>query len=239
MPFVKWLIAGVVGAAIGGAVWVLVAYFANLEVGYIAWGIGFLAGLGVRRSMETAQVSTVAGIAAVAAALLVILGSKYYVAHMHVENALGPLRADAAQSDPVKEVAGDIVVEREQAGQAVNWPKLPADAELNEDVIVEIEFPADVLEEARARWDSMPDADRTQYQESRRAERVEKLEEFRSVFREEAFKRSFGPFDLLWFGLAMMTAFKIGKGSGTAPAVQQPTEPAAPGDGSQPPAEQA
>ena len=48
MSFLKWLAAGFIGAAIGGAVWVGVGYFAEAEVGYIAWGIGLLAGIGVR-----------------------------------------------------------------------------------------------------------------------------------------------------------------------------------------------
>jgi len=34
-------------AAVGGVVWFLVVWFLNVEVGYIAWGIGLLAGLGM------------------------------------------------------------------------------------------------------------------------------------------------------------------------------------------------
>ena len=36
MNFLKWLLAGFIGAAIGGGVWVGVGYFAEAKVGYIA-----------------------------------------------------------------------------------------------------------------------------------------------------------------------------------------------------------
>jgi len=38
------------------------------------------------------------------------------------------------------------------------------------------------------------------------------IEELKSQISTAAFKDSFGPFDLLWFALAVMTAFKIGSG---------------------------
>lgn len=35
-----------VGAALGGSVWAAIAYFTEYEVGIVAWGVGFLAGIG-------------------------------------------------------------------------------------------------------------------------------------------------------------------------------------------------
>jgi hypothetical protein len=40
-------ILGAVGALVGAGIWAVVAMLANAEVGYIAWGIGALAGFGV------------------------------------------------------------------------------------------------------------------------------------------------------------------------------------------------
>lgn len=43
----KAAVFGAVGALIGAAIWATVRIYANAEVGYIAWGIGGLAGFGV------------------------------------------------------------------------------------------------------------------------------------------------------------------------------------------------
>jgi hypothetical protein len=48
LALIRWLIGGLIGGAIGGFVWALISYLTNYEVGWIAWGVGFLVGLGVR-----------------------------------------------------------------------------------------------------------------------------------------------------------------------------------------------
>lgn len=128
MAVLKWLIAGLVGAGIGGAVWVGVGYFMNMEVSYIAIGIGLLAGLGVRRTMASDEVNPAAGIAAVAAALLVVALSKYIVARMQVDEILGQMLAAQVDVNPIDYVADEIITERIEAGQEVNWPE-PAEGE--------------------------------------------------------------------------------------------------------------
>ena len=60
--------AGFIGAAIGGGVWVGVGYFAEAEVGYIAWGIGLLAGIGVRVVANEDDLGMMSGFAAILSA---------------------------------------------------------------------------------------------------------------------------------------------------------------------------
>jgi hypothetical protein len=234
MAVAKWLIAGTLGAGIGGVIWVLLGYFADVEVGYVAWGIGLLAGVGVRFKMESHEVNSAAGIAAVAAAMLVIAGSKYFVVRLHVANLLNPILAADDKMDPVELVAGDIVDERVKAGQEINWPEPEADAkppEGEEGGIVVGGYPEDVLAEARQRWEAMPQAQRVEYEAAKRAARVEQMAQVREAINNEAFKASFGPHDLLWFGLAVFTAFKVGRGMGGSSKEQTP-----PADqGAQPP----
>ena len=64
MNFLKWLLAGFIGAAIG----VGVGYFAEAKVGYIAWGIGLLAGIGVRVAANEDDLGMMSGIAAILSA---------------------------------------------------------------------------------------------------------------------------------------------------------------------------
>lgn len=245
MAVLKWLIAGTLGAGIGGGIWVLLGYFANLEVGYVAWGIGLLAGLGVRWKMEAQEVNAAAGIAAVAAAVLVIAGSKYIVVRLHVENLLGPILAAEERVDPIDYVAGDIVEERELAGEPVEWPEAEVDADGE---LIGAGYPADVVDEARQRWEAMPERERADYLTKKRDERAEQMAMIREQINDDAFKDSFSPFDLLWFGLAVFTAFKVGRGAEPAADTTQfgeqqsevsaddpSTGPAAPSPSEEPP----
>lgn len=79
MGFPKWLVGGLIGTTIGVAVWVAVGFFLEREIGYIAWAIGLLAGIGVRTAAPldsgvlpggTALICAVVGV--VAAKLLVV-----------------------------------------------------------------------------------------------------------------------------------------------------------------------
>ncbi|MCA9084761.1 MAG: hypothetical protein KDA81_11925 [Planctomycetaceae bacterium] len=211
MDFIKWLIGGLVGAAIGGIVWVLVGYFLEAEVGYIAWGIGLLAGIGVRVAAGSDE-GALCGIAGVMSAVLVVLGSKYIVVSMFVNAALAEganTEAFAPDSDQmIAAMADDVVTEFEEAEKPLNWPE-----GMNVDEAYEQEhYPADVWAEASKRWNELPEADRKQKQD----EHAELMRQFSQMMhetiKEEAFKASFAPFDLLWFGLAAYTAFQVGKG---------------------------
>ena len=48
MKFAKWGLGGLVGGAIGAAIWAGIVYAIHVEIGWLAWGVGALVGLGVR-----------------------------------------------------------------------------------------------------------------------------------------------------------------------------------------------
>ena len=91
--FPKWLAAGLVAASVGGAVWVGLSYFLNVEVGFLAWGIGFLAGVGVRWAAGESD-GFLPGAAAVIAAIAVVAFSKYMAVSLAVNAMLGGFVAD-------------------------------------------------------------------------------------------------------------------------------------------------
>lgn len=70
------LIGGVVGGGIGAAIWAAIAYFAGVEVGWIAWAVGGLAGAGSSIGARGHAGTTTGGLAA-AAAVLAILAGKF------------------------------------------------------------------------------------------------------------------------------------------------------------------
>lgn len=146
MSFFKWLFAGLVGAAAGGALWVAVGHFTHHEVGWIAWGIGALAGAAVRKAAGNVH-GAAPGLAAVASAAAGVAAAKYVVVMLLVN-----------------EIAPQIAAQR-------------------------------------------PDLDLTDV-------------------RSAVFADSFGAYDLLWFGLAMFTAFRVGSGLQVQQAAKPQVEPA-------------
>lgn len=66
-----------IGALIGAGVWIAVALLANLEIGWIAWGVGLLAGYGMRLGRSDAGVK--GGIIAASMSLVGIVIAKVVV----------------------------------------------------------------------------------------------------------------------------------------------------------------
>lgn len=65
-----------IGAAVGAAVWVGVAIGTGYEIGWIAWGLGFAAGVGMAFGHEDDD-GTTAGIVAGGVSIVGILGAKF------------------------------------------------------------------------------------------------------------------------------------------------------------------
>ncbi len=75
------LLGGLVGGLIGATIWILIGYFANAEVGIVAWGIGFLVGGGVRYGgyLTDKEEGAGEGIASAGLAIATILAAKFVV----------------------------------------------------------------------------------------------------------------------------------------------------------------
>jgi steroid 5-alpha reductase family enzyme len=68
------IVAGLVAALVGGIVWGLIVKLSDYEVGFVAWGIGFLAGTAVVVASRGAKGQRLQVIAVVAALLGILLG---------------------------------------------------------------------------------------------------------------------------------------------------------------------
>lgn len=82
------MVGGMIGAVIGGVIWGLIATASGYEIGWIAWGVGWLAGVGVvlfaggRRGRPLQFV-------AVAAAVLGLLIGKYFTFFAALKQYMG------------------------------------------------------------------------------------------------------------------------------------------------------
>jgi hypothetical protein len=217
------VIGGVVGGMIGAGVWAAIAYFASLEVGWIAWGVGLLVGVGVAMG-NRGEGSTAAGVMAAVIALLSVAAGKYAAVQLLVPDE-SELVANSVAALENKEllvsyVADGVVVEFEAEGRPVDWPAGSDPQQAAE----QADYPADVWAVAQARWDSMP-ADSQEVFRMQIAANIEaSAAAFRDALAQQGFLGSFGLFDIVFFGLAIYTAFKIAQAGSLKGSAQGLTE---------------
>ena len=86
MKSLGWAFAGLATGIAGAGVWLAIAHFANMEIGWIAWGIGFLVGVAVRFVAYQSDIdeSETLGIYSAAVAAGSIALAKYGLYHMLV-----------------------------------------------------------------------------------------------------------------------------------------------------------
>jgi hypothetical protein len=152
MRVLLWLGAGLAGGLVGAVLWVLSAQYLNLESGWIAWGIGALAGLGVRWAASQTTGEGPGVVAVIAAIFCVFLGKVGAI-------ALTLNASMFAAYDPVLDktylisfLADSIVDDRIYEGVSLQWPPGAAprgDGEGPRD------YPADIWAEAEAQWSAM------------------------------------------------------------------------------------
>lgn len=212
MTYLRCLAGGLVGGLIGMAIWAAVAYATGFEVGYIAWGVGFLAGFGVRRMSQDREGAAYGALAVLIAAAS-IAGAKYLVVCLHfsaLDDFAIVVQADS-QEAMISDVADEVATEFEKAGRKVDWP--PEEELEDESQIESARAKSAVWQEAAQRWKATPpEKQQARIEESKRqTDKV--MAELTSMLRWAAFRESFSAYDLLWFGLAALTAFKLGSGA--------------------------
>ena len=209
------IIAGVVAGAVGAAVWAAIAYYANVEIGYVAWGIGILVGAAIA---ATGKRSPLAGVAAVLITIVAIAGGKYAVIEIAVQQMRAEMDLMAAQElGPEVEVtdvelqgflAGKNATQREEAGEEISWPEVAEDEES-----VEAVYPADIWREAGEQFKQKTPDEKVALREEYLAAARELTANFGQAFvdaaRKEGFAASFGIIDVIFFGLAVITAWGI------------------------------
>jgi len=177
-----------------------------MELGFIAWGIGFAVGFGVR-FLAGDEAGFRPGICAAIIALAAVMAGKYGAVELtfHMVASTHKVQPEAI----VAGMADEIIKDREAHGKPVTWP-----AGMNVEKATEAkDYPPDVWQEAQTTWDSFDSAE----QQKRVAEAQENFNKIfaavSSTAKSRAFRDSFSGFDILWFLLAVASAFKIGSGS--------------------------
>jgi len=173
----------------------------NVEVGYLAWGIGALVGVAVA---FTGSTGSVAGGVAAAITIVSLLVGKFAANEIYIRSQID-LNQQVSEEYVVSTLADDVVAERQAAGAQVDWPAgvSPNQAAEQDD------YPADIWQEAVQLWQSFTPEEQAAKQSATQQQYEENMAVYLSNARMEMFKDSFSAFDLIFFGLGVFTAFGI------------------------------
>lgn len=191
-------IALAVGAAlVGTAVWAGIAIFAGREIGWVAWGIGALVGAACVAGSGRGQVLA---ITAASIAVLAILGGKYVSAHVLVDRAIDRV-VESQYTEKRYETARSAWTDFAKLPQHADDDQL-GDFMLEHDINATVEeFRAEIMPAISAIARNPPTLVRW------RAQGREEISGRVSTF--EAFKGSFGMYDILFIILGCVTAFGL------------------------------
>lgn len=186
---------GLVAALIGGGLWAAVALLLNLEVGWVAWGIGALVGGAMGRI--TTHRSQTLGLTAAGVAAVGLLAGKLMI----VAGSAGAI-SDALVDNP------------EYLEGAVAWEMYEAD-ELSPETIEQIDAAhaagdtlsdalwMDMRRQAAAKIQGMTDEERREIAQQLAEGYISQL----GIV--DAIRSQLGLWDLIWFTLALVTAFQM------------------------------
>ncbi len=222
MTLLKMAIVGALAGVIGAAIWAAIGYLTGLEIGWIAWGIGVLVGIGVRlvgtqevatfdkvqRRMVRSRVGAegpLAGAVAAVMAVVSVLAGKYALVHLFLSTPAASIEEYLVDDAMISSIADQIVIEYQSEGKPLAWPEGVNPEEAYE----RADYPPSIWSEAESRWNAVPEEERDNLKRAQAELIGEALENIEGVER-VWFLSAFGAFDLLWFGLAAVTAFKLG-----------------------------
>ncbi len=185
------VVGGVIGGLVGACVWAGVEFTTGYQVGWIAWGIGALAGIGVQLGGRGAG-GAAGGLTAAGAAIVSVLVAKAMVSTL-ISRHIGP------EHLAIAEIANEVTLRYVVEGYEV---------QVDESARTPVEYyPAEIWADAERAWNRL--------QPDQREALMREMAAMGSEFNRRQLLKSFSPYDILWFLLAMATAFKLGSAAST------------------------
>lgn len=182
------LAGGVAGGVIGVVLWASVTYFTGYEIGWVAWLVGVLTGAGASTAIENRGGILVGMLACVIAIGSVGVG-KIAMARLEASEAIANIGHNFTDEDAVLHMARTE----------------PQNASSDEDA-----DDGAALDRAAARWESMSETERDAYRLQAANEVRQEMEANAEAVTVATLAGSLSPYDLVWIGLAGVSAFKLG-----------------------------
>jgi hypothetical protein len=206
-------ILGAVGGAIVGAIaWAAIAIFTGYEIGWIAWGVGGAVGYGAYALEGRGMVS---GIVCAVLAALAILGGKVMVVNHFVNEELTQFASDGSSEELYNALKADAAAFASVASETEyptfmverGYSEAPTATEVPPEEIADFkEYSVPTLQQwgtaapTYEEWQTNVAADAQSYAAD-------------ALPMTELLFGSLGAMDLLFFGLGIFTAFKVGYGA--------------------------
>ncbi|MFN9373378.1 MAG: hypothetical protein ACK6D3_15960 [Planctomycetaceae bacterium] len=204
--FARGVLGGVIGAGAGALVWGALTHFLNVEVGYVAWGIGAAVGF-LALAFSGGNGSPALGASSAVIALLGVAVGKIFAIWL----ALGSLNAPPKNPEQaaLSILADSIIEEHQAAGKPVIFPP----GKNLENALGKQDYPPAIWAEAETRWQAMSAGERElslkELDQEGQISAAQRMEISILALRNGA---GLSLFDLLWVFLAVSTAFKLGSG---------------------------
>lgn len=222
MNLIKAVIGGLIGGAIGAAVWAFIAYATGYEIGWIAIGVGFLAGAGVRVGAGN-DAGGFTGVLAAVIALASIGAGKYAVVRYIVETEVAAVHTkmlneiknhQMTDDEAMMRIAQGILDEQITDGKKLTWPSGRTLQDEREELA---HFPKSIVTETKNRWKKWPESERENYKTQQAAFEVAEVEkemlELQGEIERKGFESMFGGLDIVFAIFAVMAAFRVGSDS--------------------------
>jgi len=211
----KGILYAATAGFVGALLWAAIAYYGELEIGLLAWGIGAAVGAAMMAGAQD-KAGTQTGVAALGIALLAIIVGKYMAVEMAFSGIDGEWDAEIARLESDEQyaiswIADDVIEEYAAQGKPVNYPS-GANLDMPE---TQQDYPSDVWADASQRWRQMSADEKADYREAVVEEQKAFFEAVSGEFKKQGFLASFSLFDILWFGLGGISAYKLGAGLST------------------------
>jgi len=217
MKLVKWIVAGGIGGLISPGIWAGITYGTGYEIGWIAWLVGIVVGFCVRVAAGDDD-GFAPGLVSVVIAVLAILAGKYLAVSFIVDRELAKqMQAEFAvmitPETMQQSICSEVVEEWTAEKKKLNWPPGKS-AETVENFT---DYPLEVRTEAATRWNALGAEEQQKRLDQKRSEMAEitgmLADSLGASVKKQAFQESFSPLDILFFLLAIGSAFKVGSGA--------------------------
>lgn len=205
----KCIVGGLIGGVIGAAVWGAIAYFTGYEIGWIAWGVGVVVGMGVRIAAD-GETGFGLGATASAVALASILAGKFMASYLIVDSIATTMsKVEVTDEQAQSYIADKVVEEYQAAGKTMKWPE-GMDVESAEE---EKDYPPEVWKDMKERWTAMSPAEQKDFREQMRASFVSQMRGASAGIAGSGVVEGLSWMDGLFAVLALASAFRIGSGA--------------------------
>lgn len=192
------LLGGAVAAVLGGVAWAIIVIMTSYEIGWAAWAIGALVGIVMAR-LTSARGPSLAALAAIFGAAGLLVGKVFIVQYGTERFAVREIEADPTLMQQA------ALHDFEASGS------MPAPIQEQLDAMSENDTLSDAL------WSEMLEASATHAEHADPAERDRIATQYAQLVLGnigllEQLRMQLGAWDLLWFALAITTAWRLLRG---------------------------